>query len=263
MNIAKILKYCPKGTKLYSTVHGEVTLHKVYDECLIPYPIYIDVINSTKRESFTKEGQLYEDKGECVLFPSKNQKDWNKFRIPVNKGDFIVTRDNLPYIVDKYEGNRVKIICGIHQSKAFLDASSSNWYIVKDYIPAPLNVKLELLDIIKANGFIWNANTLQLIFSKSIVAKTGKVLFYKITEGIYSYSTECKLKRAFASDTEECKVEFFNIIKNEFFLDSVSLNLHPNAVLVKCIIPEGSIYFINECGEIVSNQIILTKVAKL
>lgn len=162
MNIAKILKYCPKGTKLYSTVHGEVTLHKVYDECLIPYPIYIDVINSTKRESFTKEGQLYEDKGECVLFPSKNQKDWNKFRIPVNKGDFIVTRDNLPYIVDKYEGNRVKIICGIHQSKAFLDASSSNWYIVKDYIPAPLNVKLELLDIIKANGFIWNANTLQL-----------------------------------------------------------------------------------------------------
>lgn len=29
MNIAEILKYCPKGTKLYSTVFGEVTLDEV------------------------------------------------------------------------------------------------------------------------------------------------------------------------------------------------------------------------------------------
>lgn len=159
MNIAEILKYCPKGTKLYSTVYGDVSLYDVSLEK--DYPITVEQDNESM-DSFTKEGCLYDDCGECVLFPSKDQRDWNKFRIPVNKGDFIVTRDNLPYIVDKYEGNRVKIICGIHESKTFLDASSSNWYIIKDYIPAPLNVKLELLDIIKANGFIWNANTLQL-----------------------------------------------------------------------------------------------------
>ena len=29
MNIAEILKHCPKGTKLYSLVHGEVTLEEV------------------------------------------------------------------------------------------------------------------------------------------------------------------------------------------------------------------------------------------
>lgn len=115
-------------------------------------------------------------------------------------------------------------------------------------------------------GFEYQLNTTykaKLIFSKSIVVKTSKVISYEINEGIHSYSTECKLKREFASDTEECKAAFVNIIKNEFFLDSICLNLHPNAVLVKCIIPEGSIYFINECGEIVSNQIILTKIAKL
>lgn len=160
MNIANILKYCPKGTKLYTTVYGEVTLNKVSLEKR-DYPINV-VKKEGGEEYFTKEGYLYKDCGECILFPSEKQRDWNKFRIPVNKGDFIVTKDNLPYIVDKYEGNRVKIICGIHESKAFLDASSSTWYIIKDYIPAPLNVKLELLDIIKANGFIWNANTLQL-----------------------------------------------------------------------------------------------------
>jgi hypothetical protein len=198
MNIANILKCCPKGTKLYSTVHGEVTLMQICEN--EEYPIHLDV-SKTCFETLTKEGQFYENQGECVLFPSEKQRDWNKFRIPVNKGDFIVTRDNLPYIVDKYEGNRVKIICGIHESKEFLDASSSTWYIVKDYIPAPLNVKLELLDIIKANGFIWNANTLQLEkiekenfkpFDKVLVRNVEHVewrisLFSSYSDEIYKY----------------------------------------------------------------------------
>lgn len=115
-------------------------------------------------------------------------------------------------------------------------------------------------------GFEYQLNTAykaKLIFSKSIVAKTGKVLSYEITEGIHSYSTECKLKRIFPPDAEERKIKYLKVIKNESLLDCICVSLHPNAVLVKCIIPEGSIYFINECGEIVSNQIILTKVAKL
>lgn len=103
----------------------------------------------------------------------------------------------------------------------------------------------------------------KLIFSKSIVVKTGKVISYEITEGIHSYSTKCKLKRIFSPDAEEQKIKYLKVIKNESLLDCICLNLHPNAVLVKCIIPEGSIYFINEDEEIVSNQIILTKVAKL
>lgn len=103
----------------------------------------------------------------------------------------------------------------------------------------------------------------KLIFSKRIVAKTSKVLSYEITEGIHSYSTKCKLKRIFPPDAEERKIKYLKVIKNESLLDCICLNLHPNAVLVKCIIPEGSIYFINEDEEIVSNQIILTKVTKL
>ena len=30
MNIAELLKYCPKGTKLYSTVFGEVKFFEIY-----------------------------------------------------------------------------------------------------------------------------------------------------------------------------------------------------------------------------------------
>lgn len=100
-------------------------------------------------------------------------------------------------------------------------------------------------------------------FKKQIVVKTGKVFSYEITEGIHSYSTRCRLKQV-VSATEKCKeLKYLNIIKDETLLDCICLNLHPNAVLVKCIIPEGSIYFINEDDEIVSNQIILTKIAKV
>ena len=35
MNIAKILKYCPKGTKLYNTVYGEVEFVFVDERDLI------------------------------------------------------------------------------------------------------------------------------------------------------------------------------------------------------------------------------------
>lgn len=121
-------------------------------------------------------------------------------------------------------------------------------------------------------GFEYQLNTVynaKLSFSKSIVIKTGKVISYEITAGIHSYSTECSLKRVFVPNTdvlateEDKEIEFLNVIKNESLMDSICLNFYPNRVLVKCIIPKDSIYFINENGEIVSNQIILTKVTEL
>lgn len=161
MNIANILKYCPKGTKLYSTVHGEVTLRKVYDEDSYPYPIYIDIINSTKHESFTKEGQLYEDKGECVLFPSKNQKNWNKFRIPVKKGDIMMHTDgSCPFIAS---GETItsypKAICGI--SGVFTMGDNNIW-TSEFYIPASIEVVRELFNKMEKAGYRWNIETLEL-----------------------------------------------------------------------------------------------------
>lgn len=131
--------------------------------------------------------------------------------------------------------------------------------------------------------FEYQLNTVykaKLSFKKQIVVKTGKVISYEIIEGIHSYSTKCRLKQVLVSATEGCKeLRFLKIIKDEPLLhcmylglhhyedevplDCICLDSHPNAVLVKCIIPEGSIYFINEDEEIVSNQIILTKIAEL
>lgn len=80
MNIAEILKDCPKGTKLYSPVFGEVVLKHVDNSG--KYPINC-IKNNGLPVLFTSDGRLfygYPD-DECVLFQSKDQRDWSKFEV--------------------------------------------------------------------------------------------------------------------------------------------------------------------------------------
>ena len=82
IDLTKILKDCPEGTKLYSTAFGEVEF--VHVEGLNNYPIAI--ITEGRYEYLTKEGKLFIDgDGECVLFPSREQRDWFKFTAPWDK----------------------------------------------------------------------------------------------------------------------------------------------------------------------------------
>lgn len=87
MNIAEILKHCKTGIKLYSTVHGEVEYIYInkYDE---KYPI-VCKDEMGYAAAFTIDGRIYHNysNAECVLFPSKTQRDWNKFTIPIKKSD--------------------------------------------------------------------------------------------------------------------------------------------------------------------------------
>ena len=85
LNLEKILKYCPKGTKLYSTVFGEVKLEEVKENS--KYPIMVKP-KIGGFESFTSSGRWMENyDGECLLFPSKEQRDWSKFKPKKDKFD--------------------------------------------------------------------------------------------------------------------------------------------------------------------------------
>ena len=88
IDLTNILKYCPKGTKLYSTIHGEVTLIDSNDTSQ-HYPISVR-LNDKTVEMFTYGGKLFNKfDGECILFPSKDQRDWSKFTAPwYKKGKF-------------------------------------------------------------------------------------------------------------------------------------------------------------------------------
>ena len=84
LNLVEILKDCPKGTKLYSTNFGVVEFDEIGTNP--KYPIIVSHIGGF--EKFAKDGKLYcICDGECVLFPSKDQRDWSKFKIKKPKFD--------------------------------------------------------------------------------------------------------------------------------------------------------------------------------
>ena len=80
LNLVEILKYCPEGTKLYSTIYGDVELIRVYLDDNT-YPIEIKIDEGSDMVYITNDGRLFDDfRGECTLFPSKEQRDWSKFK---------------------------------------------------------------------------------------------------------------------------------------------------------------------------------------
>lgn len=86
INIAEILKDCPEGMELYSSIYGEVELLKVNSNDT--YPIIITIgIDCTG--TFTSDGRLYEQfhSAECILFPSREMRDWTKF---FKRGDVVI-----------------------------------------------------------------------------------------------------------------------------------------------------------------------------
>ena len=88
LNLVEILKDCPKWTKLYSPLYGDVELLSVTQNNGGEYPIEIK-INETSYEYFTIDGRVFaEYDGECLLFPSKEQRDWSKFNPHTNQTKF-------------------------------------------------------------------------------------------------------------------------------------------------------------------------------
>ena len=79
IDLTKILKDCPKGTKFYTSVWGEASFERILERGF--YTIGIDTLSGYKY--LTKEGRyINADDAECILFPSKEQRDWSKFTAP-------------------------------------------------------------------------------------------------------------------------------------------------------------------------------------
>ena len=86
IDLTKILKNCPTGTKFYSSIYGEVLFRNI-NENNVEYPVIVYSSFYDSVISFTREGRYANTLGECTLFPSKEQRDWSKFTAPWYKKD--------------------------------------------------------------------------------------------------------------------------------------------------------------------------------
>ena len=86
IDLTKILKDCPIGWDLYSPICGSCEFYGIDG-------FFKHLVCVTHKDGsfymFTKEGYLYDgyDDAECLLFPSKDQRDWSKFTAPWYKNE--------------------------------------------------------------------------------------------------------------------------------------------------------------------------------
>ena len=125
IDLTKILKDCPEGTKFYTTVWGEVSFWKTLENSKI---YACKIITPTGVLPITKEGCYLrkEYDTECIIFPSKDQRDWSKFTAPWYKKEKFDPKTLKPF--DKVlvrDGESEKWNCNIF---SFIDQNRSYYY---------------------------------------------------------------------------------------------------------------------------------------
>ena len=112
IDLTKILKYCPKGFKLYTPISGEVYLNRVHcNNDDYPIDVSCNISGNGIELSFTKDGRYYTEceDGECLLFPSRDQRDWSKFTAPWCKKEKFDPKTLKPF-------DKVLVKCGKSES---------------------------------------------------------------------------------------------------------------------------------------------------
>ena len=86
IDLTKILKDCPKGWKFYSSVFGNIEFEETSSNTIIFKVRSIEPtslkVSSTFISIFSNGKYTTIDKAGCIVFPSKEQRDWSKFTAP-------------------------------------------------------------------------------------------------------------------------------------------------------------------------------------
>ena len=160
LDLRQILKDVPKGTKLYSPLYGECSLYKVGSMIEL-----LDYNNKLVYLYYNGKYQLMYD-GECMLFPSKENRDWNTF-CPFKDGDILyVKTPNTEYIFIYKDNDQHNINDHVAYSKSgtlYLKPSYNCGLCNKRNI---LNIRLateeekeKLFDKLQEEGYFWNGET--------------------------------------------------------------------------------------------------------
>ena len=106
IDLTKILKDCPAGTKLYSVIYGDVKFSHISKDSRCPIILHTYKGGVTVVTKHGRHNIDYEKEGECVLFPSKEQRDWSKFTAPWYKKERFDPKTLKPFdkIIARVEG---------------------------------------------------------------------------------------------------------------------------------------------------------------
>lgn len=174
LNLIELLKNCPKGMKLYTTVWGEVEFIKTHDVGMISVVPTSNPFNTSDTKLIYSDGRFTID-GECIIFPSKENRNWSTFHRPFQDGDILTNERGSIFIykgpmyynkklADFYCGFRISDVAFVpklFKDKHFGDISECRFATEKE--------KQKLFTIIQEHGYKWDPETKTL--EKSIKPK--------------------------------------------------------------------------------------------
>lgn len=148
VDIAKIMKYAPKGVKLYSPLLGEVSFVRVNGVNAIE----VDYDGLVYR--FHPDGKYWDfDNASCLLFPSKESTDWDKWaevfsEDPACQGCCIhMKAPNAELIVSGQH------YCGDGSHDSIVGSNYFNSWAIRFASPAETE---EFFERLEKHGFVWN-----------------------------------------------------------------------------------------------------------
>ena len=160
VNIVEIVNKLPIGTKLYSTICGECTIKKIYEG------LGFDVISKDGTTyNFSYDGR-FNLNGECCIFPSKENRDWNTFNnkieIPFEPkiGDVVADCCDNVFIYQgkysEYSDNANFVVFTTFHNDFFVTEGNVPFQLSKAVRYATANEKDLLFDIMNKNGYVYN-----------------------------------------------------------------------------------------------------------
>ncbi len=151
INIAELLKDCPKGMELDCTMYDDVKFIRIEDDdkpiCIRTGDIYLYL---TKFGTWT-----FDENAKCVIFP-KGKTTWEGFHRPFKVGDIVVTTLGNIAIIRKPIGEELFYVYGLMVGNGFYKYETAKVVVER---PATEEEKAELFKAIKDNGYKWNAET--------------------------------------------------------------------------------------------------------
>lgn len=244
INVAQLLKDCPKGMELDCTIFDDVVFEKVDSESNDSW-IVLKRLKSNATFFVSRYGQYYNTKdAKCVIFP-KGKTTWGGF-IPLYKfkdGDVIFKRNFIAIIHLIEEEGKIWYHC-------WFNTKYENYKLKKDYGIGNINdgdevrlateeEKAKLFKVIKENGYTWNAEkkALEKLMIepkfkvgnkiKEINSNEGVVLITDITDDYYIVETEYCMKVAISMNMQNN----YELVPNKF--DISTLKPFESRVLVR------------------------------
>lgn len=158
LNIAEILRHCPKGMELDCTMYENAQLDYIASESIM-YPIKIQT--PVGQIGLNKYGCYSNNKeAKCVIFP-KGKTTWEGFQRPFKDGDIVFYNDTISIFKEWGDENlfRTYVCTYLYIDVLDTDVPLLGKSIRKEIRFATEKEKQKLFDAIKANGYKWNPET--------------------------------------------------------------------------------------------------------